>query len=222
MTPTPNVPAMTSEREALAQVLYDALSHYVDRRGLWQEVADAILAAGFRRSADALFVVMSYETYGEETSTVAAYVTEAEALASIAHFKNTRRSGYYVEKVPLARPPNDNRAALAEMRETLRHMPICWVAGEVERVADMLLAAGFRRSSPGWIACSERMPESEGKYLVYSPRWGEVDTLAFTEDLGFSWVDGDGTLVPFMPTHWMPLPAPPSDTDKAREEGEGT
>jgi hypothetical protein len=49
MTPTPNVPAMTSEREALARLIDDIrLGGGVN---IAARTANAILAAGFRRSA---------------------------------------------------------------------------------------------------------------------------------------------------------------------------
>ena len=53
-----------------------------------------------------------------------------------------------------------------------------------------------------WIACSERLPEKNGRYLVTNSAWGamEVDWNA--------WVDGEWLYPNTKPIAWMPLPEP--------------
>ncbi len=72
-------------------------------------------------------------------------------------------------------------------------------------------SAGFTRSAPGWIACSERMPETPGAYL--GCRNG-CRVVAFYDSYPNGTRDWSES---FTPTHWMPLP--PAPANKAREEG---
>lgn len=58
-----------------------------------------------------------------------------------------------------------------------------------------------------------------GERWFQAVAWWER-SLAFAEGAG--WTDGssdrDGDIVEIHPTHWMPLPAPPSDQPKRDEE----
>lgn len=64
-----------------------------------------------------------------------------------------------------------------------------------------------------WIKCSERMPELDKRVLLYFGSYG-----GHIED-GCIGDDGDGPYHYFFdgdslqqePTHWMPLPEPPTD-----------
>lgn len=63
---------------------------------------------------------------------------------------------------------------------------------------------------PGWIPVSERMPEAEGHYLVWSNASridGYCDHLAIAAYQGREWSNEFNWLV----THWMPLPAAPQE-----------
>ncbi|TXE42094.1 DUF551 domain-containing protein [Serratia marcescens] len=61
--------------------------------------------------------------------------------------------------------------------------------------------------------CSERVPESNKQVLLYFGTYdGHIEDGFISEDL-----DGkfhylfDGDSLDVMPTHWMPLPEPPTD-----------
>lgn len=53
-----------------------------------------------------------------------------------------------------------------------------------------------------WIPCRERMPETEGRYLVY-------DSVMKTSFITKYYGDGKWTCVIAEITHWMPLPVDP-------------
>ena len=53
-----------------------------------------------------------------------------------------------------------------------------------------------------WIPCRERMPESEGRYLVY-------DSVSKAQFVTQYWGDGTWRTVRAEITHWMPLPDDP-------------
>ncbi|HBR3743516.1 TPA: DUF551 domain-containing protein [Klebsiella pneumoniae] len=64
--------------------------------------------------------------------------------------------------------------------------------------------------SQGWIQVSERMPEAEGHYLVWTNASridGYCDHLAIATYQGGGWSNEFNWLV----THWMPLPAGPKE-----------
>ncbi|MBU0213325.1 DUF551 domain-containing protein [Klebsiella pneumoniae] len=66
--------------------------------------------------------------------------------------------------------------------------------------------------SQGWIQVSERMPEAEGHYLVWTNASridGYCDHLAIATYQGGGWSNEFNWLV----THWMPLPAGPQEVN---------
>lgn len=74
----------------------------------------------------------------------------------------------------------------------------------------------------GWISVKERLPEKDGWYLVYAPRyWGNskiygLDGLAYS-NFKHNYKDhwgierGTGRGWPGIVTHWMPLPESPKE-----------
>lgn len=63
-----------------------------------------------------------------------------------------------------------------------------------------------------WIKCSERMPETGDDVLVYCPDTNE-QFVAVTWDgsTDFQYARYETVNIVCEPTHWMPLPEPPSE-----------
>ena len=57
-----------------------------------------------------------------------------------------------------------------------------------------------------WIQCSERMPKHGDMVLVFNGNSIEIDALATGEFDFECWCDSV--------THWMPLPAPPTEVER--------
>ena len=59
-----------------------------------------------------------------------------------------------------------------------------------------------------WISVKDRMPEKEGRYLVYAPgtnNMGEI-IMRIIPHRDNKYIRDESTI-----THWMPLPAPPKE-----------
>ena len=69
-------------------------------------------------------------------------------------------------------------------------------------------------SEPDWIPVTQRLPDDETELLVaFEDRSLGVAFAVFhhiDENDGPKWTDGNGNELK-QPTHWMPLPAPPTD-----------
>ena len=76
-----------------------------------------------------------------------------------------------------------------------------------EKVAENLYAAGYRKQSE-WINVEERLPEVAQKVLLFSPSDG-INLGYVTNDKRFYVYKS----YPDRPTHWMPLPAPPTEKE---------
>lgn len=64
-----------------------------------------------------------------------------------------------------------------------------------------------------WISVEDRLPEHNVKCLVFLP-YGHLYTgihVAYYSDKRNMWVDIDGTYLFDHPTHWTPLPTPPTE-----------
>ena len=62
-----------------------------------------------------------------------------------------------------------------------------------------------------WVLCSERLPEEEREYLIYSPQWGRDVALFQVKGTyrGFDW-NGGCVVDPIdVTTHWTELPEEP-------------
>ncbi len=136
---------------------------------------------------------------------------------------------------PALLPPDDEREALARIITPYVGRLAVSVA---LATADRILAAGFRRtrpsaSAPGrWVACAERNPPDE-TYDPSSWEWPATTYLTFPSyrHLCFfggrwmRWSEDCDMWLRTDATHWQPLMAPPapgSDADGARSEGETT
>lgn len=87
---------------------------------------------------------------------------------------------------------------------------------------------GYEDSKPKWIPVSERLPDTDGRYLVHKNLWGSTwfDVIAFAKDgrkideYDFKkkwenvWYHYDsewGYVTTDSVTHWMPLPEAPKE-----------
>lgn len=81
----------------------------------------------------------------------------------------------------------------------------------VESVALDLLAKldTVEAREPKWIPCSERMPDKDGEYLVWISNDTDNADGIYLELRIYQryWEGFDESVV----THWMPLPAPPTE-----------
>lgn len=87
------------------------------------------------------------------------------------------------------------------------------------------LMTGRADSVSEWISVKERLPEKDGWYLVYAPRyWGNskiygLDGLAYA-NFKHNYKDhwgierGTGRGWPGIVTHWMHLPEPPKENQQ--------
>lgn len=87
----------------------------------------------------------------------------------------------------------------------------------IEKAAMDIVHSLRQPTSEGWIACAERMPEVEDKYITFSsygvgaswfmPSWSnKFQDCASNNDEGME--DDEGRI--FRVTHWQPLPSPPA------------
>ncbi len=124
---------------------------------------------------------------------------------------------------PAARMGEDREALIEALRTISDHAYNRREPLLLSEAANAILAAGFTRSAPGWIACEDSLPAEGVEVLVteWFPYMGDKSgdcATAWHHGHTRSWIfvfDDNGEK-PFKPTHWMPLPTPP-----ARPEGEG-
>jgi len=77
-------------------------------------------------------------------------------------------------------------------------------------------------STNGWIKCSERMPEENGRYWCYVEEQNSLGKSHYQWNCSWNGDEWGGEALSGRVTHWMPLPAPPSyhpiDTASQRYE----
>ena len=69
-------------------------------------------------------------------------------------------------------------------------------------------AVKYWNSVSRWIACSERMPETDTPVICYT-RSGQILVMELSDDDG--WYCGVTRYYPRSVTHWMPLPETPKE-----------
>lgn len=86
-----------------------------------------------------------------------------------------------------------------------------WVMDNDSPASKMSKALGMAmyalREQPRWISVEERLPESGGSVLIYSP-CGGVAEGTYSEHYK-RWVQYRWSVFEPEVTHWMPLPEPP-------------
>ena len=81
------------------------------------------------------------------------------------------------------------------------------------KYANRAYDAGYRKQE--WISVEDRLPEANIYCLVFLPE-GHLYTgihVAYYSDKRNMWVDLDATYLFDHPTHWMPLPTPPTEKE---------
>jgi len=73
---------------------------------------------------------------------------------------------------------------------------------------------------PPWISTKDRMPDPDQFVLAYGDAcqgWTDGPKIAVFRWHGKNWWDAnmDAELAGSVPTHWMPLPPPPTDKDES-------
>lgn len=101
------------------------------------------------------------------------------------------------------------KTPIAKINGHIAEAEVCFVSHVFESMADHLLTNGVTIQK--WIPVSERLPEKSGEYLT-------LDDYGLRTVLEFSEVHQAFNASDYIPndseihcTHWMPLPAPPSE-----------
>ncbi|MCC3159716.1 DUF551 domain-containing protein [Hymenobacter sp. 15J16-1T3B] len=99
------------------------------------------------------------------------------------------------------------------------------VKDELRALRSKLLSSAAPATPPqvvsggeGWIAVAERLPETEGDYIV----WGNCTGSGYRVDMALFLPDapkGLQFMKAWQPTHWQPLPAAPSTTPANQQDG---
>lgn len=92
---------------------------------------------------------------------------------------------------------------------------------------------GYEAGKPKWIPVSERLPDTDGRYLVYKNIWGSAwfDVVSFAKDgrkideydfhrdwenVWYNYSSEWGYVTTNSVTHWMPLPEAPKEDEDGR------
>jgi hypothetical protein len=82
------------------------------------------------------------------------------------------------------------------------------LAGYIESTERVFALFEAQSKPEGWIPVSERLPDEGRAVLIVADGWVKMGWR------NGEWIDWDGDEC--VVTHWMPLPAPPTQTDEQR------
>ena len=83
------------------------------------------------------------------------------------------------------------------------------------KYANRAYDAGYRKQE--WISVKDRLPEYNTKCLVYIPEsfYYPKIIVAYYSSTKNIWIGAEGSIYyNHRPTHWMPLPSPPTEKEK--------
>ncbi len=123
--------------------------------------------------------------------------------------------------VPATKPTTSERDDLEKILFYADNGSDTGMLTDYAAMANAAIAAGFRRD-PGWVACSERMPEPDQHVIAGNAEWTPREMTwgsgKYLKNQACKWKMPDGRGAWVIPTHWMPLPPTPARS----EAGEGT
>jgi hypothetical protein len=70
---------------------------------------------------------------------------------------------------------------------------------------------GYRKSE--WISVKDRLPEIDTYVLAYSTKYERVDVYYYARENEWWDYEGWASAIYFGITHWMPIPAPPTEKE---------
>jgi len=76
------------------------------------------------------------------------------------------------------------------------------------------LQARIAQLSDGWVKSKERLPESDGFYLVFCSMHGKCIPIVMRFVVNLGWYSHELTIMYSGITHWMPLPPAPQPEGK--------
>lgn len=139
--------------------------------------------------------------------------TSIEVYEAARKLFDEKRQIYYTH---IDRPDSSERTNTEEYKKYYRHSQISGLVYMVNEVISVLPASQQQPAGMRWVKASERLPGYDIPVL-----WISKDGNQFVEML-----DKDGNdwlynleLSDESVTHWMPLPAPPSESSPASDEG---
>ena len=107
--------------------------------------------------------------------------------------------------------------------KALELYPTEYIANDANRAAFIAGAKYVQSQQLSWVSVDSNPPEQDKWMLLFNGHWIGVGKYDKCEDEEFStpeWQDETHEYIHPIPTHWMPLPAPPSQSPPIESEAE--